>query len=302
MMRYRFLTVVIAAILSVQLRAENITFADAGVKALCVTNWDTDKDLELSFDEAASVSSLGQVFREKSGIVSFDELQYFTGLTAIDDYAFYKSSLQKVTLPATVTAIGQYAFSQSAISGELRVPGTVKNIGNYAYDLCRQMTSIVLEEGVETVGWHCFSGPIKTLSLPASLTYMKSMAVNPYVSTTSSGFVMPEGELTILSHSLQPAPIDVMAFYIVFAEAHLVVPAGSLAAYMAEEGWAHLGRYTEVGDVNRDGRTDIADVAALIAHVTGNTPERFEEHAADINGDGRIDGEDVTLLCSYILG
>ena len=29
-------------------KAENITFADANVKALCVANWDTDHDEQLS--------------------------------------------------------------------------------------------------------------------------------------------------------------------------------------------------------------------------------------------------------------
>ncbi len=35
-------------------KADNITFADANVKALCVANWDTDKDGELSMEEAAA--------------------------------------------------------------------------------------------------------------------------------------------------------------------------------------------------------------------------------------------------------
>ena len=79
--------------MSFQLHAENITFADANVKALCIANWDTDKDGELSTDEAAAVKSLGTVFREKNNIGTFEELKYFTGLTAISDYAFYKSSI-----------------------------------------------------------------------------------------------------------------------------------------------------------------------------------------------------------------
>jgi hypothetical protein len=58
-----------------------ITFADANVKAICVANWDTNGDGELSEEEAAAVTSLGVVFKGNTEITSFDELQYFTGLT-----------------------------------------------------------------------------------------------------------------------------------------------------------------------------------------------------------------------------
>ncbi len=67
---------------------ENINFADANVKALCVANWDTDGDGELSTTEAAAVTSLGTVFNYKKTITSFDELQYFTGLMSIGESAF----------------------------------------------------------------------------------------------------------------------------------------------------------------------------------------------------------------------
>ena len=52
-----------------------ITFADANVKALCVANWDTNGDGELSYAEAAAVTSLGEVFRNQPSITSFNELQ-----------------------------------------------------------------------------------------------------------------------------------------------------------------------------------------------------------------------------------
>ena len=48
-----------------------ITFADDNVKAICVANWDTNGDGELSYAEAAEVTDLGQVFRNNSIIISF---------------------------------------------------------------------------------------------------------------------------------------------------------------------------------------------------------------------------------------
>lgn len=265
--------------LAIPLLAGNITFANAGVKALCVANWDTSGDGELSEEEAAAVTSLGSVFREKTSIGAFPELRYFTGLTAIGDYAFYKST----------------------ISGELRVPGNVKTIGKYAFNSCRQLTTVVLEEGVEEVGWHGFSGPISKLSLPTSLKFMSSMAIDPYVNGSSSGIFTPEGDLYVYSYATTPPPINDFAFYYVFAAGHLIVPQGCKEAYKASWPWSQFGEYLELGDVNRDGHMDITDVTALIAYVTGQDPKPFKPAAADINGDGLVDANDVDALCRLLL-
>lgn len=66
-----------------------ITFEDINVKLVCLKNWDTNGDGELSYEEAAAVTSIGTLFKENTAIISFKELEYFTSLTAIDDNAFY---------------------------------------------------------------------------------------------------------------------------------------------------------------------------------------------------------------------
>ena len=261
-----FLLLLTITVGAVSAKADNITFADANVKALCVANWDTDHDEQLSTEEAAAVTSLGTVFREKTNITTFNELRYFTGLTSINSYAFYKSTIERVTFPTTVTAIGEYAFSGSSIGPTLTIPGTVKTIGNYAFNNCRSLTRIILEEGVESVGWHTFSGPISFLSLPASLTTMSSMAVDPYVNADpSSGIFIPEGDLWVYVHSKTPATINEFAFYYLFGEGHLVVPPGTIDAYKAEPGWSHFGEYLVLGDVNGDGAVNVLDVTTLVS-------------------------------------
>ena len=284
------------------LHAANITFADSNVKALCVQNWDSNNDGELSTDEAAAVTSLGTVFRENKNITTFEELRYFTGLTSIGEYAFYKSSIQKVAFPASVTEIGEYAFSQSDISGELRIPGTVKAIRNYAFESCKGVTSVILEEGVERFGFQSFTGPISTLSLPSTLTFISSMAINPYENAyPGSGVFVPEGDLYVYVHSMTPPAINTYAFYYVFGGGHLIVPFGTKEAYKAAGAWSQFGEYLEYGDVNMDGVVNNRDVISTRAYVLGNNPSPFNPMIADVNGDNFINNRDVILLRNCVM-
>lgn len=282
------------------LHAENIQFADRSVKALCLQHWDSDGDGQLSTEEAAAVTTLGEVFKSSSYGTVFPELRYFTGLTKIDDYAFYKSSIQHVEFPSTVTAIGEYAFSESNISGELRIPGTVKSISDHAFQQCRQLTSVILEEGVQTIGWKSFTGPIGILSLPSTLTYMSSMAIDPYVSAgSSSGVMIPEGDLYVYVHSTTPPSVHDYAFYYMFTDCHLVVPTGFIEAYKAAYAWSKFGEYLEYGDVNLDGLVNDSDLSAIENFMSSGESE-FNPLLSDVNFDGVTDEKDVEYLKNYI--
>lgn len=88
-----------------------ITFEDINVKLVCLKNWDTNGDGELSYEEAAAVTSIGTFFKENTDIISFKELEYFTSLTAIDDNAFYHcDNLVSIVIPKNVKTIGKSAF------------------------------------------------------------------------------------------------------------------------------------------------------------------------------------------------
>ena len=100
-----------AAVISVRSKLHYITFDDSRAKTVCVDLWDNDGDGELSFEEAAAVTTIGQTFSGMTTIKNLDVLRYFTALTEIPENAFRgASSLETVYLPAGVTAVGNYAF------------------------------------------------------------------------------------------------------------------------------------------------------------------------------------------------
>ena len=55
------------------------------------------------------------------------------------------------------------------------------------------------------------------------------------------------------------------------------------------------------GDVNHDGKVDVADVTTLVDYILGNTPQGFNASNCDVNNDTKIDVSDVTSLVDIIL-
>lgn len=160
---------------TVTFNTNNIVFEDQNVKALCVANWDTSGDGELSFAEAAEVTTLGEVFRNKTNITSFDELQYFTGLTSIADYAFNRCvSLTSVVIPVDVTNIGANAFSYCPNLTSVIIPEGLKTIGNYAFMYDTHLTGVDFPESLKTIGAQSFDNctSLTYLFIPASVTYI----------------------------------------------------------------------------------------------------------------------------------
>lgn len=284
---------------AVTLTAAPIGFADPIVKQICVDCWDTDGDHELSEAEAAAVATLGTVFKGRKDISTFNELRYFSGLTAIADEAFRESSLREVSFPPTVAEIGRYAFAGTQLGSEVVIPGTVKTVRAFAFSGCRQMRQVVLEDGVESVYTEAFTGEIHYMQLPSTITYFAPEAVIPY---TSFGFESRGYVFCMRVESAEPVNVESSAFRQLFGEGVLIVPPGSSAAYKSSAKWSSFYEVTEVGDVNRDGRVDVADLTLLIAYIGGREHTDMDALIADINGDGVLDGEDVSQLCQYLLG
>ena len=163
----------------------NITFADANVKTLCVANWDTNGDGELSYAEAAAVKSLG-VFENNTSITSFDELQYFTGLTTIGVAEFNNcSSLASIVIPSNVTGIYDRAFG--GCTGLTTVYWNAVNVTSYSIPVysshhqfaeCTNLTTVVFGENVETIPHYAFyecSG-LTSLTIGSSVTTISDNA------------------------------------------------------------------------------------------------------------------------------
>ncbi len=149
-----------------------INFADPLVKAICVKKWDINGDGELSRKEAAAVKNLGTVFSDNPSITSFNELQYFTGLTYIEYHAFWEcTGLTSVIIPNSVTSIRANAFWNCTGLASVIIPNSVTSIGIATFSKCVSLTSVNIPNSVVMIENQAFYGctGLTSVTIPNSI-------------------------------------------------------------------------------------------------------------------------------------
>ena len=115
--------------------ATAIAFADDEVKRVCVAHWDTNGDGELSYTEAAQVTSLGGAFSGNELITSLRELQYFTRVQTLAAGEFEGCRLlESIILPPPLRTIGSRAFKDCESLATLSLSSGVRSIATGAFD------------------------------------------------------------------------------------------------------------------------------------------------------------------------
>lgn len=165
-----------------------ISFADSVVGAICAANWGDGTGI--TKEQAASVTSLGTKFKGNTEITSFNELEMFSGLSAINASEFNGcTSLDIALLPKGIKTVGAYAFLNCAsMNADINLPlltsigirafhnsGIVKvtSLGSitslpdgewtgsvYAgvFYGCTQLKTVILPDSLKTIGNASFNG------------------------------------------------------------------------------------------------------------------------------------------------
>lgn len=175
-----------------------------------------------------------------------------TGLTAINEYSFnWCYALTGLTIPSTVTTLGQQAFYGCRSLTDVNLPSgvtsipvycfkncwsltglsmpSVTTIGNYAFDGCSALTSVNLPQTLTTIGESAFGNcsGLTSITIPASVTSIGNHA-----------FSWCTGLTGITVEATTPPTIGTGIFSD-SGNCPIYVPCESLDAYKAATNWSN---------------------------------------------------------------
>ena len=94
-------------------------------------------------------------------------------VTSIGDSAFENClSLQSVTIPESVTSIGDRAFRSCWSLQSVTIPDSVMSIGDHAFYGCESLQSVTIPDSVTSIGRNVFRGckSLQSVTIPESVT------------------------------------------------------------------------------------------------------------------------------------
>lgn len=97
-------------------------------------------------------------------------------ITQVLDNGFSSGGFKKITLPNSISSIGNNAFSNCLALEELTVPDSVISIGTGAFTGSTALKSVSIPNGVMSIGANAFSGcsALEAIVLPASVTVINA--------------------------------------------------------------------------------------------------------------------------------
>ena len=103
---------------------------------------------------------------------SVKKVNFNEGLEYIDNEAFYFSSLESISLPGTIKALGLRAFSWCRDNKSIILAEGITDIGNQAFSINSSVTQIVFPSSLELIGRHSFEGcsAMEKAVIPATTT------------------------------------------------------------------------------------------------------------------------------------
>ena len=151
----------------------------------------------LTLTDGTSVPA--SAFIDRTGLVS---VTLPDTITSIGNFAFYNCvSLTSLNLPDGVTSIGYQAFQNCWSLESINITEAVTSIGTQAFNGCKKLTSITIPKSMTTIVRQMFDGceSLTSITIPETVTTIESRAF--YGCHGLTEVVIPENVTSISDHA-----------------------------------------------------------------------------------------------------
>lgn len=185
-------------------------------------------------------------------------------VTSIAENAFVTSLITSLSMPWTITEIGEGAFKSCRYLEHVTLSPSITEIPNYCFTVT-PLKECVVPEGVTTIGLSAFEGcsSLTSLILPSTLTTVNACC-----------FSVGHKSCVITCYATTPPTADPQTFS--GYSGKVAVPSASVDAYKAAPGWSTVAEQIEAiptptWPVTIDGVTYDSTTGSGTAYVTGVT-------------------------------
>lgn len=192
--------------------------------------------------------------------------------------------ITSLTLPSTVTSIGERSFNYCGNISELNLPSSLRTIGIQAFLVCSGLTKVDIPEGVVSVAGQAFGGcsSLTEITIPST-----TKDFGPWIEDNEY-MMIPEGGVLMSCNNLQkiyckavtpPEASDRVTIcpFEILSSGTLYVPTGTAEAYKAAPGWRYFKNIVEM------------DFSGIDAVETEQKPEvTVADGRVVVSGDGGL--------------
>lgn len=213
------------------------------------------------------------------------------GVTTINRETFADChAMTSVTIPSSVTTIGYAAFYGCHSLTSVTIPAGVTTIDSRVFYDCRALTSLTIPDAVTTIGDYAFYGCIglTSMTIPDAVTTIGEKAF--YYSTALT---------SVTVKATTPPTLGASAFDVTHADLVIYVPAASVDAYKAADGWStYADRIQAISEPAVNIQFADSAVKAICVERWGSDGEITDVQAAAVTdlGDAFMDNADITTF------
>ena len=187
-----FLLTILMSMIGVKASAHDIEVANSDGVTIYYNYYHIDNDngvYELSVTYRGS--SWSDYSNEYSGKVVIPESVTYEGIdykvTSIGNDAFFLNTLTSITIPNSVTSIGDRAFCECSSLTSITIPNSVTTIGDVAFSGCKGLISVTIGNSVTSIGAWAFSecSSLTSITIPNSVTSIGDGAFDECLKLTS---------------------------------------------------------------------------------------------------------------------